>query len=106
SGLLRIRVGADSRLDAELIPDFRSWLLERVPELTKAARLLPDDGGLNVEALGWDPDRDALVFGIRTPVPKKGPLVLRVRLKEVNGPWTLDSLELLPPTRLRIADAG
>ena len=31
-------------------------------------RLIPDDGGLNVEALSWDPRRQALLFGLRTPV--------------------------------------
>src|SRR5262245_730282 len=55
SGLLRISFGNGGRLEAELVSAFREWLVENVPELEKCAKYLPDDGGLNVEGLGWIP---------------------------------------------------
>ncbi len=106
AGLVRIRVGPDTRLDAELIPDFRGWLLSHSKRLRKAADLLPDDGGINVEGLGWDPARGALLVGIRTPVPKRGPMVARVRVKDLGGAWTLDNLEYLPPVFLQVERLG
>jgi hypothetical protein len=100
SVLLRIRITEDEQLQAELIPDFRSWLIERAPELGKAHRYLPDSGGLNIEGVAWDSASHALLLGVRTPVSDRRPLILRVRLKEFDGPWALDNFEMLPPITL------
>lgn len=102
SGLLRIAVNADGSLQAENMAGFRAWLLERAPELASAAGLEPDDGGLNIEGLAWDEKRQALLLGVRTPVPQGKPLLLPVKIKNLSGPWTPDNLELLPPLRLTI----
>lgn len=105
-GLVRILVEGSERLLGELIPDFRSWLVERSPELGKSPRYVPDDGGLNVEGLGWDPGEQALLFGVRTPVVDGRPLVFRARLRSVRGPWGLDNFEILPPVTLDVEDCG
>ena len=102
--IIRITVGPKSRLSAEVMPDFRPWLIEQVPWLKRAARLIPDDGGLNVEALSWDPRRKALLFGLRTPVIDGKPIVLRVKPRKIDGPWTVDNLQILPPLRLAVPD--
>ncbi len=102
--ILRIAIGKDDRLRAEIIPNFRPWLIEHAPELGDAARYLPDDSGLNVEGLSWDPKEQALLFGIRTPVVGGQPLIIRVRPKKIAGPWKLDNLEVLPPLSLAIKD--
>lgn len=106
NGLLRIAIDGDEQLRADLIPEFRAWLVDDAPELEKAARYLPDDGGLNIEGLGWSPSEQALLVGLRTPVIDGKPLLLRVRIKEVGGPWTPDNLEMLPPISLAIETAG
>jgi hypothetical protein len=97
SCLLRISIGADDQLSAELLSGFRQWLVERAPELGKSPRYLPDDGGLNIEGLAWSPSEQALLFGVRTPVIDHRPLILRVRLKRIDGPWDLSNFEMLPP---------
>ena len=102
NGLLRITVGDNGQLQAELVEGFREWLIEKAPELGKAPRYLPDDGGLNVEALGYDAGEQALLFGLRTPVRSGCPLILRLRLKDVDGPWALSNFEMLPSISLRI----
>jgi hypothetical protein len=103
--ILRIEVAASGRLRAEIIPDFRPWLVDQVAWLRDAARLLPDDGGLNVEALSWDPRKHALLFGLRTPSLDGKPVVLCVKPRKIDGPWSLDNLEVLEPLRLDVPDA-
>jgi hypothetical protein len=105
--LLRISFGEDDQLEAEVLAAFREWLVENAPELGKSSRYLPDDGGLNVEGLGWSPTEQVLLLGVRTPVIAGKPLILRVRLKRVDGPWHLSNFEMLPPVSLAIkADRG
>jgi hypothetical protein len=98
--LLRISCGEGDRLEAEVLSAFREWLVENTPELGKSPRYLPDDGGLNVEGLGWNPTEEVLLLGVRTPVIEGKPLILRVRLKQVDGPWRLSNFEMLPPVSL------
>ena len=93
--MLRIAMGPRGRLRAEIIPDFRPWLVDRVKSLRRAATYLPDDGGLNVEALSWDSRTESLLVGLRTPLHEGRPVLLRVRPRKFDGPWTLDNLELL-----------
>ncbi len=102
--LLRISFGEDDRLEAEVLSAFREWIVENAPELGKSPRYLPDDGGLNVEGLGWSPTEEVLLLGVRTPVIEGKPLILRVRLKRVDGPWHLSNFEMLPPVSLAIKD--
>jgi hypothetical protein len=107
NGLLRISVGEGDRLEAEVLSAFREWIVENAPELAKSPRSLPDDGGLNVEGLGWSPTEEVLLLGVRTPVIEGKPLILRVRLNRVDGPWRLRNFEMLPPVALAIkADRG
>jgi hypothetical protein len=101
-GLLKITFGEDDRLEAEVLSAFREWLVENAPELGKSPRYLPDDGGLNVEGLGWSPTEGALLLGVRTPVIEGKPLILRVRLKQADGPWHLSNFEMLPPVSLAL----
>jgi hypothetical protein len=105
--LLRISFGEGDRLEAEVLAAFREWLVENAPALGQSSRYLPDDGGLNVEGLGWSPTEQVLLLGVRTPVIEGKPLILRVRLKRVDGPWHLSNFEMLPPVALAIkADRG
>ncbi|MFW0794966.1 DUF3616 domain-containing protein [Gordonia sp. CPCC 205515] len=86
-GLVRIRYRPDGDLSAEAMPGFREWLLNAFPGLAPAARIVPDDDGLNVEGLAWDPVRQLLLFGLRSPVRAGRIPVLAVHL-DVGAPWT------------------
>ncbi|MCC7009983.1 MAG: DUF3616 domain-containing protein [Acidobacteria bacterium] len=102
--LLRVTLGTGRDHQAEIIPGFRSWLYEHTPDLGKRWRKsqmrIPDDGGLNVEGLAWNPKTNELLFGIRTPVIDGRPVVLRVRVGRIGGPWNLSRFEMLPPVLL------
>ena len=105
ASLLRISVGKRGQLDAEVMPDFRSWLIGASPILGKSPKHVPDDGGLNIEGLEWNPAEQTLLFGMRTPVAEEGrPIILRVRLKEIGGPWNPDNFEMLPPVVLKLEE--
>jgi len=103
--LLRIVSENGERFRAEIISDFRGWLIENAPEIANASRYLPDDGGLNLEALGWHPVEQTLLLGLRTPVLKRRPVIMRVRLKQIDGPWDVSNFELLPAVALQIEDS-
>jgi uncharacterized protein DUF3616 len=98
--LLRISFGEGGQLKAEVLSEFREWIVENVPILGKYPRYLDNDGGLNVEGLEWSPTEEALLLGVRTPLIDGRPLILRVRLKRVDGPWDLSNLRMLPPISL------
>lgn len=104
--LLRVTMGADRRHQAEIIPGFRPWLLAETPDLgrrwRKSHHRIPDDGGLNVEGLAWNPRSQELLFGLRTPVIDSRPAILRVRVHDITGIWNLNNFEMLPPTLLEI----
>ena len=104
--LLRVRLSSDGQPEAEVIPSFRAWLVENAPVLGKSPRYIPDDGGLNIEGLAWDPTQNHLVFGLRSPVKDGRPLLLRVRVKDPLGIWNLSNLEMLPPVTLAIEGAN
>jgi hypothetical protein len=61
--LIRVRMASSGQPEAEIIPCFRYWLVENSPVLGETASYVPDDGGLNIEGLAWDPVESALVFG-------------------------------------------
>ncbi len=102
SGLLRVRVNSDDSLSAENMPDFREWFIQQSPAIAASANLIPDEGGLNIEGLAWDHDRHALLFGVRTPLSGNDPLVIPVRVKKLDGPWTTANLKMLSPIRLAL----
>ena len=102
--LLRITAAESAEPQAEIIPGFRGWLIEQTPDLGKAWRKswrrIPDDGGLNIEGLAWNPITKELLFGLRTPVIDNKPVILRVRVKNIGGIWNLNNFEMMPPVFL------
>ncbi|HKQ75093.1 MAG TPA: hypothetical protein VJ810_15460 [Blastocatellia bacterium] len=105
SGLLRVTVNSDDSLSAENMPDFREWFIQQSPAIAASANLIPDEGGLNIEGLAWDHDRHALLFGVRTPLSVNDPLVIPVKVKNLDGPWTTANLKMLSPIRLALGAA-
>lgn len=103
--LIRIRIEPDIHPEAEIIPCFRYWLIENAPVLGNSHKWVPQDGGLNIEGLAWDPKLNALVFGLRTPLVDGRPLILRVKVKDPAGMWNLSNLEIMPPITLGIEGA-
>ena len=106
SGLLRIVLTDNDHLEGEVVPDFRYWLIDHCLEIGEACRHLPDDHGLNIEGLAWDPVKKAFLFGVRTPTMNGKPLIIRVHVKDIGGIWNLSNFESLPPVVLDTEDIG
>jgi hypothetical protein len=107
--LLRLTRTGPRTFGAEIIPGFRRWLIDQTPDLGRRWRRglerIPDDGGLNVEGLAWDPGASELHFGLRSPVIHKRPVILRVHVKNVAGLWNLNNFVMRPPVLLDLPDA-
>lgn len=104
--LLRVTHSGTGGLEAEIIPGFRSWLIDQTPDLgkpwRKSLQRIPDDGGLNIEGLAWDPARAELLFGLRTPVIGGRPVILRVHVKDTAGIWNLNNFVMREPVFLEL----
>lgn len=103
-GLVRVRYTPAGDLHAEAIAGFRAWLLEHVPELAAAADRKPDDGGLNVEGVAWDPRTRALILGLRSPVEPGSVAVIRIPVGDDE--WTTASLQTPTVHRARVPGAN
>ncbi len=110
SALVRVQESPDGTMTTDVISDFRDWFLKNVPDLGTAAILEPDEGGLNVEGLAWDPKNSSLLFGIRTPTKASQPLVVPVKVNDLAGAWTTTNLVAQPAVHLAVetetGDAG
>ena len=97
-GLVRVRYTPAGDLHAEPMDGFRAWLLDRVPDL--AAERKPDDGGLNVEGVAWEPSTRALVLGVRGPAEPGR--VAAIRIPVDGDDWTTAALRSPTVHHIRI----
>lgn len=103
-GLVRIRYSAHGDLTAEAIPRFRAWLLAQFPSLAADADLTPDEGGLNIEGLAWQPDSNSLILGLRGPVRPGKVGIIRLPV-DVGRTWHMAALGKPTLEWLRIPNA-
>ena len=101
-GLVRVRYRPHGDLTAEPMDGFRDWLLAREPALAAAGPLKPDDGGLNVEGLAWDPGAGALLFGLRGPASAGRITLVQVPADVGGDRWTTASLGSPAVVRLHL----
>jgi hypothetical protein len=102
-GLVRIRYAPNGNLHARAMHGFRDWLIASHPALAVAARHIPNDNGLNIEGLAWDPSRRALLFGVRSPVTAGRIPVLCVQL-DTAAPWSTAALTVSPTLSIEKSD--
>ncbi|MFI5612104.1 DUF3616 domain-containing protein [Amycolatopsis sp. NPDC051903] len=63
-------------------------MLARLPDLGGAGVRQPEDSGLNVEGVAWDPGAGALLFGLRGPVSPGHVRVVVVPVDAGGARWT------------------
>lgn len=102
-GLLRIVEDDTGQYRADVVVGFREWLAARVPEVAQVHDRDPDTGGLNIEGLAWDEQRKALLVGLRTPVRNGHPLVVPIKVDDIEAEWSADRFECRAPIELKIA---
>jgi hypothetical protein len=91
-GLARISYADSGDLRAEPMAGFRSWLLAHEPALAAAAASEPDDGGVNIEGVAWDPGARALLFGVRGPAQPGQVTIVEVPVHAGTAAWTTAAL--------------
>lgn len=82
---------------AEIIVDFRSWLLTNVTELSTLGAPPGDKDGLNIEGLAWDPNHERLLLGLRSPMIGNQAVLVPLKLRDPRGPFTTANLKVDDP---------
>jgi len=75
----------------ESIRALKRFLSKHVPELQGVEQRIGDDV-LNIEGLAWDPNENRLMLGLRAPVAGADALVIPIKLRDADGPFTGDNL--------------
>jgi hypothetical protein len=80
TALLKLRwIHGSLELEAA-IHGLRDRLEAAIPEVAAARFRQPDDGGLNIEGLAWDPHRRRLLLGLRGPLIGGRPAVVPIEI--------------------------
>ncbi len=82
---------------AEIITDFRSWLLTNVTEISSLGAPPGDKGGLNIEGLAWDPNNERLLAGLRSPMIGNQAVLIPLKLRDPRGAFTSSNLKVDDP---------
>ena len=84
------------------MPGFRDWLLRDLPSIVAAGQREPDEGGLNIEGLAWDPNTRTLLFGLRGPADRGMVTLIRVPVDAGVAVWTTEAFEAPSILRVRL----
>lgn len=107
-GLVRFKFDAGrQRVDGvESIAGLKGFLTENVAELRAVGGTTGKDGGLNIEGLAWDPKQGRLLLGLRSPVVDGHALLVPLKLRDRQGPFSIDNLEVEGSKAIRLSLAG
>jgi pSer/pThr/pTyr-binding forkhead associated (FHA) protein len=109
-GLVRFTFDAAEQkvTNAEAINGLREFLVENVPELKGMGDLKASEGGLNIEGIAWDPDPDRhrLLLGLRSPQLNNNAMLVALKMRDPNGSFTRDNLQLAAPNAIQIPLGG
>ena len=85
------------RSQAEIITDFRSFLLANVSEIASLGAPSGMQGGLNIEGIAWDPNYERLLLGLRSPLIGNQAVLIPLKLRDPRGAFTVDNLKVDDP---------
>jgi len=108
-GLVRLTFDASTdHVTASPIPNLRTLLLERVPELTEEGSKKAKDDGLNIEGIAWDSAGHRLLLGLRSPLSESLAMIIPIGLRDPAAPFTVENLSFndSPPIRLSLDGLG
>lgn len=107
-GIVRFKFDArrQSVDGVESIAGLKSFLTENVAELREVGESKGKDGGLNIEGLAWDPKQGRLLLGLRSPVVDGHALIVRLRLRDRRGAFSIGNLEVEGSKAIRLSLEG
>ena len=110
TGLARFKFNAANQqiVDTQSISGLKKFLADNVDELRGMHDTSYDNGGVNVEGLAWDPRGQRLLLGLRSPVVEGQALIVPLKLRDPQGTFTLDNMEVegRKAIRLSLDNAG
>jgi hypothetical protein len=92
-GLIRFTFDAGTKQigRVESVRGLKRFLATHVPELHGADKRVGDEA-LNIEGLAWDPRESRLLLGLRAPVIGADAVVVPLKLRDGDAPFTSDNL--------------
>jgi len=93
----------------EVITDFRSFLLQNVTTIATSGAPDGRQGGLNIEGLAWDPNKERLLVGLRGPqIGGQGgqAALIPIKLRDPRGKFTRENLKVDQPEVIVLSLGG
>ena len=108
AGIVRFRYdGQQQRVEGvESISGLKRFLEENVAELRGMGDKSYKAGGINIEGVAWDPQKNRLLLGLRSPVSNGHALVAPLKMRDPHGPFALDNLEVENSRAIRLPLGG
>jgi len=107
-GLVRFRYDAQQQRveGAESISGLKRFLAENVAELRGMGDKSYKSGGINIEGAAWDPQKNRLLLGLRSPVINGHALVAPLKMRDPRGPFALSNFEVEDAKAIRLPLGG
>lgn len=108
TGLARFKFEANNKraADTQTINGLKNFLADNVAELRGMHKRKYSDGGINVEGIAWDPQRNRLLLGLRSPVVEGQALIVPLKLRDPKGAFSSDNLEVEGQKAIRLPLGG
>jgi hypothetical protein len=108
AGLVRFRYDAQQQQveGAESVSGLKRFLSENVAELRGMGDKSYKSGGINIEGVAWDPQKNRLLLGLRSPVINGQALVTPLKMRDPHGPFALSNFEVEGAKAIRLSLAG
>ena len=90
----------------ESISGLKSFLIENVADLREMGDVKAKQGGVNIEGIAWDPRRNRLLLGLRSPVIDGQALLIPLKLRNAQGAFSIDNLEVDGSKAIRLPLGG
>jgi pSer/pThr/pTyr-binding forkhead associated (FHA) protein len=112
NAIVRFDINPETRTlrgQPEIITDFRTFLLQNVPTIATSGAPDGRQGGLNIEGLAWDPNKERLLVGLRGPqIGGQGgqAALVPIKLRDPRGKFTLENLKVDQPEVIVLSLGG
>lgn len=108
AGIVRFKLNTQTQKveSVETIAGLKRFLVENVAELRQMGDVKMKEGGVNIEGIAWDPQRNRFLLGLRSPVIDGKALVIPLRLRDAKGPFSVSNLEVTGSKAIRLAVGG
>lgn len=95
AGIVRFKFNHNSQRveDVQTVIGLKRFLIDNVSELRDLGAVKAKDDGINIEGIAWDPTERRLLLGLRSPVINGNALIVPLKLRDPEGPFTSSNLE-------------